>query len=147
TGWLRKRIATKSVIYAGLYSMCKPPKFAGRCMKIVFPLPNGNATVIMKPQQHDDGSLSLVSSGDRFGEPGFYFIVHNPRAEAWVKYLRALKESIHVYVDTPSELRANHFLTLWGATFLKLHYRMRRVRVGGGKSNKSLDASGGSVFR
>lgn len=128
TGWLRKRIATKSVIYAGLYSMCKPPKFAGRCMKIVFPLPNGNATVIMKPQQHDDGSLTLVSSGNGFGEPGFYFIVNNSRG-AWVKYLRTLKESIHIYVDAASELRADHFLQLWGATFLKLHYRMRRARV------------------
>ena len=127
TGWLRKLVATSSVIYAGVYSTCKPSKFPARCMKVVFPLPNGNATVIMKPQQHPDGSLTLISSGNGFGEPGFYFIVQKDGGEAWVKYLHAMKESIHVYVDETEELRANHVLKLWGATFLKLHYRMRLV--------------------
>jgi hypothetical protein len=125
TGWLRKMIATSSVIYAGIYSTCKPPKFPGRCMKVVFPLQNVNATVIMKPQQHSDGSLTLISSGNGFGEPGFYFIVRKNDDEAWVKYLHAMKESIYVYVDDAGELRADHILKLWGATFLKLRYRMR----------------------
>ena len=127
TGWLRKIIATKSVIYAGLYSTCKPPKFPSRCIKVVFPLPNGNATVVMKPEQHADGSISLISSGNGFGEPGFYFIVKEDRDLAWVKYLYSMKESIHVYVDDANELRANHVLKLWGRTFLQLHYRMRLV--------------------
>lgn len=125
TGWLRKLVATNSVIYAGIYSTCKPPKFPGRCMKVVFPLPNGNATVIMKPQARSDGSLTLVSSGAGPGEPGFYFVVQKDRDTAWVRYLHAMKESIHVFVDN-SELRADHVLNLWGATFLRLHYRMRR---------------------
>src|SRR5688572_23655352 len=99
TGWLRKMIATSSVIYAGIYSTCKPRKFPARCMKVVFPLPNGNATVIMKPRQNTDGSLTLVSSGSGFGEPGFYFIVRKKGGEAWVKYLHAMKESIRAYVD------------------------------------------------
>jgi hypothetical protein len=129
TGWLRKLIATSSVIYAGIYSTCKPPKFSGSCMKVVFPLPNGNATVIMKPQHHPDGSITLVSSGSGFGEPGFYFVVQKDEENAWVKYLHAMKESIHVYVDDTEEVRANHVLKLWGATFLKLHYRMRLVSL------------------
>jgi hypothetical protein len=81
----------------------------------------------MKPQQNSDGSLTLISSGNGFGEPGFYFIVRKNKDEAWVKYLHAMKESIHVYVDDAGELRAEHDLKLWGATFLKLHYRMRLV--------------------
>ena len=125
TGWLRKLVATDSVIYAGFYSTCKPSKFPAECVKVAFPLPNGNATVIMKPRQNSDGSLTLISSGDGFGEPGFYFIVRKNRDEAWVKYLYAMKESIHVYVDNAGELRADHVLKIWGATFLKLHYRMR----------------------
>lgn len=127
TGWLRKLIATRSVIYAGIYTTCQPPKFSGRCMKVVFPLPNGNATVIMRPEPHADGSLTLVSSGNGFGEPGFYFIVQRSESEAWVRYLHAMKESIHVYQDEAGELRADHVLKLWGATFMKLHYRMRRI--------------------
>lgn len=125
TGWLRKMVATSSVIYAGIYSTCSPPKFASRCVKVVFPLPNGNATVIMKPRQRPDGSLELISSGGGFGEPGFYFTVRKDGDEAWVRYLRAMKESIHVYVDGAGELRADHVLKLWGMTFLNLHYRMR----------------------
>ncbi|MDQ4122550.1 MAG: hypothetical protein M3209_14020 [Acidobacteriota bacterium] len=124
TGWLRKMIANSSVIYAGIYSTCKPPKFPSRCMKVVFPLPNGNATVIMKPQQNSDGSLTLISAGEGFGEPGFYFIVKKNKTEAWVKYLRAMKESIRIFVDENEQLYAEHILKLYGATFLKLHYRM-----------------------
>jgi hypothetical protein len=125
TGWLRKMVATSSVIYAGIYSTCLPSKFPTRCVKVVFPLPNGNATVIMKPQQNPDGSLTLVSSGGGFGEPGFYFFVRNEGNKAWVKYLHAMKETIRVYVDNAGELRADHVLKLWGATFMRLHYRMR----------------------
>lgn len=135
TGWLRKLIATGSVIYAGIYSTCKPPKFKGRCMKVVFPLPNGSATVIMKPQAHSDGSLTLVSSGEGFGEPGFYFIVQKNEAQAYVKYLHAMKESIHVFVDQAEELRAGHVLKLWDATFLKLHYRMQLIQTGTNQSD------------
>ncbi len=125
TGWLRKLIATNSVIYAGIYSTCRPSKFPGRCMKVVFPLPNGNATVIMKPEVDSDGSITLISSGSGFGEPGFYFVVQKNEDQVWVKYLTAMKESIRVYVDELGDLRADHILKLWGATFLKLHYRMQ----------------------
>lgn len=129
TGWLRTMIATQSVIYAGVYSTCRPAGFPGRCMKVVFPLPNGNATVIMKPQNNTDGSLTLVSSGRGIGEPGFYFVVRmdgsDTTRQARVRYLRAMRESIHVYVDTAGALRADHDLRLWGRTFVKIHYHMR----------------------
>ncbi|HJR62075.1 MAG TPA: hypothetical protein VJ803_00120, partial [Gemmatimonadaceae bacterium] len=46
----------------------------------------------------------------------------------WARYLRALRESIHVYAATDG-VRADHVLTLFGATFLRLHYRLVR-RVG-----------------
>ena len=125
TGWLRKIRETGAVIYAGIYSTCQPPKFSDRCVKVVFPLPNGSATVILKPQQNADGSLNLISSGKGFGEPGFYFIVQKNEKEAWVKYLSAMKENIYVYVDKTGELRTEHTLKLWGITFLRLYYRMQ----------------------
>lgn len=40
--------------------------------------------------------------------------------------LRAIKEDIRGYADSRGQLRADHNLQLWGATFLRLHYRMRR---------------------
>jgi hypothetical protein len=129
TGWLRTMVATQSVIYAGVYSTCLPSGFPGRCMKVVFPLPNGNATVIMKPLNNANGSLTLLSSGHGIGEPGFYFVVRkdgdDSTRQAHIRYLRAMRESIHIYVDAAGALRADHDLRLWGKTFVKIHYHMR----------------------
>lgn len=125
TGWLRKLLATGEIIYVGVYSHCTPPKHNGECVKVIFPLPNGSATVVMKPEAQADGSLLLASVGNGFGDAGFYLIVRKSDSAAWVKYLKALKETIHVYVES-GELRADHILKLFGATFLRLHYRMRK---------------------
>ena len=38
-----------------------------RCAKIVFPLPRGNATVVLAPRVDADGALHLESSGRGFG--------------------------------------------------------------------------------
>ncbi len=126
TGWLRKLIATGEVIYVGIYSHCIAPKIGGECMKIIFPLPNGSATVIMKPEAKQDGSLMLASVGNEFGDPGFYLIVRKKGHGAWIKYLKSFTETIHVYVNNAREIRADHVMRLFGATFLRLHYRMRR---------------------
>ena len=125
TAWVRRLLETGHVIYAGAYSTCVVPDYPGRCVRVVFPLPNGNAIVVMRPVAHEDGSLSLVSAGDRFGSPGFYFTVDAGGGRVWARYLRALRERIHVYAGT-DDVRADHVLSLWGAEFLRLHYRLRR---------------------
>jgi hypothetical protein len=125
TGWTRQLLATGHVIYAGAYSTCEVPRHSGACVRVVFPLPNGNAIVIMRPVAHADGSLSLVSAGDGFGGPGFYFTVAAGNGDVWARYLRSLRETIHVYEANGREVRADHVLTLFGATFLRLHYRLR----------------------
>lgn len=60
TAWVRQLVATGNVIYAGAYSTCTVPGSPTPCVRVVFPLPNGNATVLMRPVAHPDGSLSLV---------------------------------------------------------------------------------------
>ena len=125
TAWVRTLVGTGDVIYAGAYSTCTVPGYAGRCVRVVFPLPNGNAIVVMRPVGHADGSLTIVSAGERFGSPGFYFTVDAGGGAVWARYLRALREKIHVYA-VDDDVRAGHVLTLWGATFLRLHYRLRR---------------------
>ncbi len=126
--WVRQMLATGDVIYAGAYSTCEIPNYSGRCVRVVFPLPNGNAIVMMRPVAHKDGSVSMVSAGDGFGSPGFYFTVRCGDGMVWARYLKSLRETIHVYSNA-GDVRADHLLTLWGATFLKLHYRLRgRVR-------------------
>jgi hypothetical protein len=125
TAWVRQLLGTGHVIYAGAYSTCTIPGYAGPCVRVVFPLPNGSAMVVMHPINHSDGSLSLVSAGDRFGSPGFYFTVNAGGGSVWARYLRALRERIHVYAVDGDAVRADHVLSLWGATFLRLHYRLR----------------------
>jgi hypothetical protein len=125
TAWVRELHATKNVLYAGSYSVCRVPGNTSPCIKVVFPLPNGNAVVLMKPEVHEDGSFSVTSAGTKFGDPGFYFLVHGGYGVAWARYVRSLKESIRVYPAEPETVRADHVLWLWGMQFLRLHYRMR----------------------
>jgi hypothetical protein len=114
------------VLYAGSYSICSIPGHPSPCVKVVFPLPNGNAIVLMKSKAHADRSLSVKSAGARFGDPGFYFVVHDGSGMIWARYVQSLKEGIHVYAAEGGSVRADHTLWMWGMKFLRLHYRMRR---------------------
>jgi hypothetical protein len=131
TAWIRQLHATKNVLYAGSYSICNIPGHPTPCIKVVFPLPNGNAIVLMNPEVHPDGSLSVKSIGKKFGDPGFYFVVHQGNGMIWARYVRRMKEEIHVYAAEAHTVRADHILWLWGREFLRLHYRMRKTRVTG----------------
>ena len=124
TAWVRELHATKNVIYAGCYSVCRIPGHGNPCVKVVFPLPNGNAIVVMKPESHPDGSLSLTSAGKGFGDPGFYFTVHGQDGKTWARYVRAMQEKITVYPAERNTSRADHILWIWRKQFLRLHYRM-----------------------
>lgn len=121
--WLRHLKTTGRVIYSGIYMTTSIPD-GRRCAKIVFPLPRGNATVIMAPSVDDDGGLDLVSRGERFGHPGFYFLLRDSRSRHWAQYIRSFRERITVYVDGDGSLRADHALSLWGLTALRLHYKI-----------------------
>ena len=125
TAWIRELHATRNVLYAGSYSVCAVPGYQLPCVKVVFPLPNGNAIVVMRPEAHADGSFSVTSAGRRFGDPGFYFVVHGEAGIAWARYLRSLQESIRVYPAEQETVRADHVLWFYGPQFLRLHYRMR----------------------
>jgi hypothetical protein len=141
TAWVRQLLSTKNVLYAGSYSLCSVPVFSGRCVKVVFPLPNGNAMVIMYPESHSDGSFSVTSSGQGFGGPGFYFTVRDGKG-VWARYVQTMRESIRVFPSGGGEVRADHTLMLWGTTFLRSHYRLRRPPVA-----KTDDHSGAERLR
>jgi len=123
--WVRTLVKTGRVIYVGSYSVATPPGAVGPCVKTVFPLPNGNAVVILQPQVQPDGSLVLMSEGRRFGDPGFYFTVHQPDGSVVARYLRSFRERIHVYPANGGLVRADHTMSLWGLRCLHLHYRLR----------------------
>lgn len=122
--WLRRIAATGDVIYAGFYGITTPPQATGPCVKVVFPLPYGSATVILWPEAREDGSLVLHSNGKGFGDAGFYRVLQTGEGERRVRCIRAMKESIHVYVDTEGTLRTDHTFRFFRHRMLHLHYKI-----------------------
>jgi hypothetical protein len=123
--WVRRLVKSGRAIYVGSYSVATPPGSGSPCVKTVFPLPNGNAIVLLRPQSLPDGSLVLVSEGRRFGDPGFYFTLHKPNGVV-ARYLRSFRERIRVFPADGGSLRVDHTMSLWGMQCLHLHYRLRR---------------------
>jgi len=125
SAWVRQLVSSGLTLYAGSYSPCRIPCHEGPVVRIVFPLPHGNATVLMAPESRSDGSFVISSSGSPFGGPGFYFFVSDSEGSGWAKHLPTLREAIHVY-RADGGLRADHTFVLWRRQFMKLHYRIRR---------------------
>ena len=126
TVWYRILKSTNHVIYSGVYTTCDLPNFPGKFLKVVFPLPNGNATVIMRREVLEDGSLLLTSDGKKFGDNGFYFTLTNHKTKHWARFVKSMHEWIKVYVDNEKILRADHNLHFYGLPFLNLHYKMTK---------------------
>jgi hypothetical protein len=128
TGWFRTIGEERRVLYTGFYMTEQTPNDSGPSVKVVFPMPNGNATVLLRPICGEDGSLTLDSSGRRFGDPGFYRVQARGPDRIRVWHIRSLKEHFHVYVDGKGALRCDHTVKFLGLPVLRLHYKMfRRV--------------------
>lgn len=123
TGWLRRLAGSGRVLYAGFYTTDRVPNHDGACVKVAFPMPHGSATVLLRPENGPDSSFVLVSSGRRFGDPGFYRL-RRRGDRLCVKYLRTLRERFHVYVDSDGVLRCDHWVRFLGLPVLTLHYKM-----------------------
>lgn len=120
TIWLRKDQASGQVVYSGIYGTCRLPS-GGVCVKAVFPLPKGNATVILKPLVTDEGSLVLDSSGKRFGDAGFYFLLNDSRGRFWAQYISSFTDRLTVS-ERASALHARQSLRLWGLRVADFDY-------------------------
>ena len=120
TGWLRRVGPHGRVMYAGFYSIATPPRARGPCVKTVFPLPLGNATVLLRPSAGKDGSLWLVSAGAGFGDTGFYrtAVVGDFRL---VRYIPAFRETFHIF-PRGEGLRTDHSFRFFTLDVLSLRY-------------------------
>jgi hypothetical protein len=121
--WYRCIQSTNKVIFYGIYTHCLLPS-GELCFKIVFPLPQGSATVILRPRGDSAGNLDLLSSGKRYGDPGFYFLVKDRCGCLWKHYLPSVRQTIRVFEDEKGELRAAHSIRLWKLRVYDLHYRI-----------------------
>ena len=126
TGWLRRMVNDGRVIHTGLYRLGNPLNHPDPCVKVSFPVPYGSCTIFLRPEVLPDGSFRLISSGKRFGDPGFYRMVQAGPDHWKVRYMRTLRESFHVYLDKKGILRTDHVVKYMGMTPLRLHYKMER---------------------
>jgi hypothetical protein len=133
TGWFRTLAGSEQrVLYTGFYMIERSPT-DGPCVKVVFPMPNGNASVLLKPSVDTAGGLILDSSGRQFGDAGFYRVqaMNAERMKVW--HVRTLKELFHVYVDEQGVLRCDHTVRFLGLPVLRLHYKIFRTAIAVGR--------------
>jgi hypothetical protein len=124
TGWFRKLQRTNKVIYTGFYMTETPPVHRSPCVKVVFPMPGGNATVILRPENDETNGLRLASVGRAFGDVGFYRI-QNENGALRVWYIASLHETFRLYLDAEETVRCEHDVRFLGFRVLTLHYRIR----------------------
>lgn len=124
TIWLRKLLPTKQVIYSGIYTTCTIPSGV-TCVKAIFPLPNGNATVILKPSVGEKSELILDSSGNQFGDAGFYFLLNDSKGNYWSKYIKSFTDNLRVS-DENGKLTAKQTLKLWNLQVAEFDYEMKK---------------------
>ncbi|GHC61148.1 hypothetical protein [Ulvibacter litoralis] len=124
TIWLRTFQTTGQVVYSGVYETCTIP--SGRtCIKAIFPLPNGSATVILSPKVGNNGELILESEGNQIGDSGFYFLLKDSKGHLWTKYLKSFTDTLVVRSEN-ERISATQTLTLWNLRVLQFEYTIKK---------------------
>lgn len=126
TVWYRTIKSNGRVLFSGIYATCILPS-GKACVKVTFPLPRGNATVILEPKIDSIGSLRLLSSGKKFGDPGFYFLLSDSKGGYWAQYIRSFRENLTLFINKRGQLQAKHVLTLWGLWVVRFQYDLLRT--------------------
>lgn len=127
TIWLRTLKSSGKIIYSGIYEVCELPS-GKACIKAIFPLPKGNATVIMEPSVGAKGELILNSSGKKIGDSGFYFLLNDSKGNFWTHYIRSFRDTLIVY-EQNNCLFAKQVLTLWNQKVLELNYKINNIKL------------------
>ncbi|MBR9853959.1 MAG: hypothetical protein GYB37_05185 [Algicola sp.] len=125
TIWLRTFKSTGRVVYSGVYETCTIPS-GKTCIKAIFPLPNGNATVILSPRIGKNGELILDSSGQKIGDSGFYFLLKDSKEQLWTKFIKSFKDILVVSSEN-DRITATQTLTLWGLRVLRFEYEIIKI--------------------
>jgi len=123
--WTRTLRGDGRPVFSGAYSTRTLPGARGPSVHVAFPLESGNVQVFLRPSLAPGGGLLLESGRGRFGQDGAYVVVRDGGTHA---ARVPLHETFHVFVDEHGVLRTDHQLRLWGASAVRLHYRLDRVR-------------------
>lgn len=127
TIWLRTFTNSGQVVYSGVYEPCTIPN-GDTCIKAIFPLPNGNATVILNPSVGKNGELILKSSGKKIGDSGFYFLLNDSKGNTWTKYIKSFQDKL-VVSSKNERIIAEQTLTLWNLRVLTFVYRIKKIQT------------------
>ncbi|AYN01086.1 hypothetical protein [Chryseobacterium sp. 3008163] len=120
TFWFRSIKSSGQVIYSGVYGISNLPS-GKTCVKAVFPLPNGNATVLMNPSIGENGELILDSSGKKFGDAGFYFLLKDSKGDYWSQFISSFRDRL-IIGSQNDIISAEQTLTLWHLKVLTFKY-------------------------
>ncbi|WP_335966692.1 hypothetical protein [Galbibacter sp. PAP.153] len=126
TIWLRRFKQTNQIIYSGVYETCKIPN-GKTCIKAIFPLPNGSATVILQPIVGENGELILKSAGRKIGDSGFYFLLKDKKGNLWTKFIKSFKDNLTVSSEN-GKITANQKLTFYGLNVLNFKYEIKKLQ-------------------
>lgn len=122
TFWLRTYESNGDVLFSGLYGIGQLPT-GETVVKVVFPLPQGNATVLLQPTITEAGNLLLQASGTAFGAAGFYFVLGDTKKQYWAQYIASFTDQL-VVDASGSSLKAYQQLKLAGFTVLTITYAL-----------------------
>lgn len=129
TVWCRRVKGSPRMALYGLYGLCRVPS-GEVCVKAVYPLPEGSATVLFRIQADGEGNLDLVSEGRTYGDPGFYFLVRDGGGTYWKHYLPSFRERIRVVESAEGDLTATHSMTLSSMRICSILYKLRPLCAG-----------------
>jgi hypothetical protein len=123
--WTRTLRGSGRPVFSGAYSARTLPGADRPSVHVAFPLESGNVQVFLRPSVTDDGGLLLASPSGRFGQDGAYVVVREQRGAYAARV--PLHETFHMYLDPHGVLRTDHELRLWGASAVRLHYKLERA--------------------
>lgn len=122
--WLRTFKSGNRVIFSGIYDLCNLPS-GETVVKAIFPLPNGNATVLMNAEVSERGELILISSGRKIGDSGFYFLLRDSNENLHTRFIRSFRSKLTVG-EKGNHLVAKHQFSLWHLCVFEFSYRIKK---------------------
>ncbi len=128
SAWLRTLRRTGDYMFSGYYRVGRLPGHDQPSVHVSFPLEQGNVQVYLRPTNGPDGSMTLSSPPGGFGDDGAYVTVVDGGRTYAARV--PVHEEFHLYVDDEGVARTDHVLKIWGATAVRLHYRLVPVVAG-----------------
>jgi hypothetical protein len=127
TFWIRSLHKSQKVIYTGIYGITELLN-GETYVKTIFPLPNGSATVLLKPTVNRQGDLILDASGNHFGDAGFYFLMKDSKEQIWSRYIPSFKDKLQISFEG-DKLIAKQMMKLWGMTVVDFEYLINKKKI------------------